>query len=287
MAWADILNDSPVWPWILLAVIQISLLYANSHTARYYVRMFGLWLCVFFSGVLALIPSIPVYFKQQGACVALACLRYTTFWLDVDVEVRDQIRVENLSEAGLTQPCVIVANHQSSLDLFVMSKVWPQKCTVMLKSSLKWIPIWNLSAVLANSIFVDRARHEKAQEALKKAADAIVNKNMKIWVFPEGTRNADHKLLPFKKGAFNIAVFAQIPIIPVVISDYKPFYSKGEKYFHSNGEIVVQVLDPVSTKGLNQEDVPELADRIRDEMVKVYDDISEEARQKFEAHRAA
>lgn len=65
MAWADILNDSPVWPWILLAVIQISLLYANSHTARYYVRMFGLWLCVFFSGVLALIPSIPVYFKQQ------------------------------------------------------------------------------------------------------------------------------------------------------------------------------------------------------------------------------
>lgn len=98
---------------------------------------------------------------------------------------------------------------------------------------------------------MDRARHEKAQEALKKAADAIVNKNMKIWVFPEGTRNADHKLLPFKKGAFNIAVFAQIPIIPVVISDYKPFYSKGEKYFHSNGEIVVQVLDPVSTKGVS------------------------------------
>ena len=57
-------------------------------------------------------------------------------------------------------------------------------------------------------------------------------------------------MLPFKKGAFNIAVQAQIPIIPIVISDYRPFYSKSDRYFRSNGKVVVQVLDPISTDGV-------------------------------------
>lgn len=58
-------------------------------------------------------------------------------------------------------------------------------------------------------------------------------------------------MLPFKKGAFNIAVQAQIPMIPVVISDYRPFYSKNQKYFKNHGKVIVQILKPVETKGVS------------------------------------
>lgn len=56
---------------------------------------------------------------------------------------------------------------------------------------------------------------------------------MIIWIFPEGTRNADGKLRQFKKGAFNLAVQAQIPIVPLVISSYNGFYNKKQKLFTS------------------------------------------------------
>lgn len=103
-------------------------------------------------------------------------------------------------------------------------------------------------------------------------------KRLKIWMFPEGTRHHQHGLLPFKKGAFNIAVCGQFPIIPVVISDYTPFYSKPKRYFRSRGHVIVQVMDPVSTQGvkllsfisqdyqkfqLTYEDVIALCDRIQ------------------------
>jgi 1-acyl-sn-glycerol-3-phosphate acyltransferase len=62
----------------------------------------------------------------------------------------------------------------------------------------------------------------------------------------EGTRNHGTGLLPFKKGAFNIAVQAGFPIVPVVMSSYEGFYSMRKKYFNS-GKVIVQVLDPVIT----------------------------------------
>lgn len=66
-------------------------------------------------------------------------------------------------------------------------------------------------------------------------------------MFPEGTRNENHGMLPFKKGAFNIAVEAQIDILPIVISDYRSFYSQSKKYFRSKGNIIIQVMNPIST----------------------------------------
>ncbi|KAK5972975.1 hypothetical protein GCK32_021673, partial [Trichostrongylus colubriformis] len=72
-----------------------------------------------------------------------------------------------------------------------------------------------------------------------------------IWIFPEGTRNREYGMLPFKKGAFNIAVRGGFPIVPIVLSNYKPFYSKTDRYFMSDGEVIAQVLSSISTKGVS------------------------------------
>ena len=58
-------------------------------------------------------------------------------------------------------------------------------------------------------------------------------------------------MLPFKKGAFNIAIRAQIPVIPIVFSSYLQFYSKEKRYYHDNGEVIAEVLDPIPTKGVS------------------------------------
>lgn len=84
-----------------------------------------------------------------------------------------------------------------------------------------------------------------------------------------GTRHHNHGLLPFKKGAFNIAVGGHFPIIPVVISDYTPFYSKPMHYFRPQGHVVVQVMDSVPTDKLTNDDVLELCERIQTSMAEV------------------
>jgi lysophosphatidate acyltransferase len=115
-------------------------------------------------------------------------------------------------------------------------------------------------------------------------------------MFPEGTRHYEHGLLPFKKGAFNIAVCGHFPVVPVVISDYTPFYSKPGRYFHSKGHIIVQILKPISTDEVNllefimkkfsnhnfqlsYDDVVTLCERVQKEMAEIYENISKDAEQ--------
>ncbi|KAK6039873.1 hypothetical protein COOONC_22623 [Cooperia oncophora] len=57
-------------------------------------------------------------------------------------------------------------------------------------------------------------------------------------------------MLPFKKGAFNIAVQGGFPIVPIVLSSYRPFYSKTDHYFKTDGEVIAKVLSPISTDGV-------------------------------------
>lgn len=81
-------------------------------------------------------------------------------------------------------------------------------------------------------------------------------------------------MLPFKRGAFHLAVQAQVPIIPIVMSSYQDFYSKKERRFTSPGRCQVRVLPPVSTEGLTPDDVPALADSVRHSMLTIFREIS-------------
>uniref|UniRef100_A0A915E205 Phospholipid/glycerol acyltransferase domain-containing protein n=1 Tax=Ditylenchus dipsaci TaxID=166011 RepID=A0A915E205_9BILA len=213
-------------PMIVMVVggVAVWVIYTKSQTTRYYIRVSALYASVFLAGFFSMFGAVPTYFYNGGAMVAMSCLKFfCSFWLDVDVE--------------------------SSIDVFVMSQFWPNKCVAMLKNSLKFVPFFNISAILCNSIFVNRFSKESAHKTVLDAVDLMLKKKLKLYVFPEGTRHHGHGMLEFKKGAFNIAVQAQIDIVPVAISDLRPFYSKTGKYFHNNGKIIVQVLDPVPTKG--------------------------------------
>lgn len=94
-------------------------------------------------------------------------------------------------------------------------------------------------------------------------------------MFPEGTRSYSSTpvLLPFKKGAFHLAVDAQVPIVPVVAANYADILSVRERRFRS-GTVRVKILPPVKTEGLKPEDVEALVERVRVDMGRVLGEIS-------------
>lgn len=87
--------------------------------------------------------------------------------------------------------------------------------------------------ILSKSIFLDRTNREGAIKQARQAAEDIHRKKTSVFIFPEGTRSGVEKvdLLPFKKGAFYMATQAKVPIIPIVVANYKQIYNPKEKHF--------------------------------------------------------
>lgn len=100
-----------------------------------------------------------------------------------------------------------------------------------------------------------------------------------VYIFPEGTRSNFTKpdLLPFKKGAFHLAIQAQVPIVPIVVANYSNLVSIPRKIFRP-GTIPLIVLKPISTKGKTFEDVDTLRTEVRELMLEALVKITEKAR---------
>lgn len=103
-----------------------------------------------------------------------------------------------------------------------MCELWPtwHKCVSIAKKGLIWLFPFGPAAYLAGTIFIDRNQTSSAKSTMVKVGQNMKTEQNKVFMFPEGTRNKGDQLLPFKKGAFHIALLNKVPIIPIVIGPY-------------------------------------------------------------------
>ncbi|KAL8946150.1 MAG: hypothetical protein Q9222_007415, partial [Ikaeria aurantiellina] len=120
------------------------------------------------------------------------------------------------------RPCVIVGNHQSELDVLLLARIWPPWCSVTAKKSLARMPFLGWFMALSGTVFIDRANNASAREAFAGAAKHMLEYRQSVFIFPEGTRSYAREpvLGGFKKGAFHLAVQAQVDVVPVVSACY-------------------------------------------------------------------
>lgn len=203
-------------------------------------------------------PFNPDNSRLCGRVYSLPALRF--LGLDADLQV-DEFR-------KLNSPCVVVVNHLSNFDLFIMGSVVPRRTVTIGKKSLRWVPIFGQIYWLAGNVLINRSNAAQAKQAMLETTEALQKRDTSIWVFVEGTRNLGKGLLPFKKGAFQMAIAAQVPIVPLCCSNYKR--SMRLNRWHS-GKLVIRALPPISTTGMTLDDMPELMERCRAQMVTCID----------------
>lgn len=119
-------------------------------------------------------------------------------------EVRGRPRLE------VDQPCVIISNHQSILDMMGLMEVLPRRCVQVAKRELLFLGPVGLVMYLGGVFFINRQRSSTAVSVMADLSERMVRENLKVWIYPEGTRNTNGDLLPFKKGAFYLAIQAQV-----------------------------------------------------------------------------
>lgn len=176
------------------------------------------------------------------------------------------VRVEVVSGAEhlvAHRPCVFVFNHQSKLDAPVIIHLLKQDFTGIAKKEVKSVPVIGQIFDLAGMVFIDRSDTERAKEQLAPAVRKLRDEGISLVVAPEGTRSATPRLGPFKKGAFHIAMQAQVPIVPIVLRNTGELMWRGAQLIKP-GTVEVTVLPPVDTSSWRPETVGEHAEEVRE-----------------------
>jgi 1-acyl-sn-glycerol-3-phosphate acyltransferase len=169
------------------------------------------------------------------------------------------------------RPFVVVSNHESFADILLISHL-PWEMKWLSKAELFRIPIMGWMMWLAGDIPVRRGFGPSALEAMERCRQALDN-HVSVMIFPEGTRSKTSELLPFKDGAFRLAVEAGVPILPLAVSGTGTALRKHDWRF-GRSDAEVRVLDPVETAGLTLSDIPELKARVRRTIVEARDGLA-------------
>lgn len=177
------------------------------------------------------------------------------------------LRLRLIAEMGEhfdhARPCVIIANHQSNYDLFILGNIVPPRTVCIGKKSLKWVPFFGQLFWLAGNVLIDRGNPVKARQSIQQTTATLQHKDTSIWVFPEGTRNLGNGLLPFKRGAFQMAIEAGVPILPVCVSTYVRDMRLNA---WNSGHVMIRALEPVSTAGKTADDIAGLIEQCHNAM---------------------
>lgn len=155
---------------------------------------------------------------------------------------------------------VVVSNHESTADPFLLSWL-PWDMRWVGKEELFKVPVIGWAMTFGGDIPVRRGEGDSVRQMMvecKKALDAGIS----VMLFPEGTRSKDGSLLPFKDGAFDLAIAAGVPVLPIAVSGTRDCRPKGSKWF-GRAKAIAKVLEPIPTAGMTKEDVARLREEAR------------------------
>ena len=159
------------------------------------------------------------------------------------------------------KPYVAVSNHESYADIFLISH-FPWEMKWLSKDAIFKIPFMGWMMRMAGDIPIKRGNRDSIVLALDECRKRLANK-VSVMIFPEGTRSPTGDLLPFKDGAFKLAVETGAPILPIAVAGTRNCMAKHSFKFR-RARAKARVLDPIPTEGLSSSDVPALRERTRE-----------------------
>ena len=185
-----------------------------------------------------------------------------------------KIRTEGRERAIKGNTYVIISNHQSILDILLMNS---------LRYKYKWIskienfnvPVIGWYLKMARYITVDRGNDDSKTEMLDRSYRCL-QKKISIMIFPEGTRSPDNEIGFFKRGAFQLALQANVSILPVLIDGTGGILPKHGMIFGSGHHITIKVLDPIDPKDFGTDNPENLALKLSSLMTSALKELRDE-----------
>lgn len=173
-----------------------------------------------------------------------------------------KLKTTGLNNIKPNKTYIILANHTSNLDIPILMTGLPIIYYFIAKKEMKKIPFlgWIMTAV--GMIFIDRSNKNTAIVSMRKAGSKI-KKGKSVMIFPEGTFDEVEGLLPFKKGAFHLAIHAGVDILPVAILGAPKVWPVNDNFKLKPGRVELRIGEPINTEGLALEAVSSLLEKTK------------------------
>jgi len=193
--------------------------------------------------------------------------RFTCFWASLYTWLNPawRVRVEGREKIRRDTAYVIVANHQSLLDILVLFRLFVHFKWVSKIENFR-VPFigWNMS--LNRYIKLRRGSRESVTQMMHECRETLA-RGSSVMMFPEGTRSPDGRLQRFKPGAFSLAQHGHVPILPIVVEGTADALPKRGFILQGRHEIRVRVLDEIPYPVFAERPVDVVAETVRDRFV--------------------
>jgi 1-acyl-sn-glycerol-3-phosphate acyltransferase len=210
--------------------------------------VFSLLYCVYFFITAALLflvlcaiyPIVVLFDRRKKVLHYLTLLwgfhfvKLNPFW---------NCRFEGIDNLASGQNYVIVANHQSLADVFVLSGL-KHHFRWVAKDSLMRVPFFGWIMRLNGDVAIKRGDIKSIKEMMSECKTWLSN-NVSLLMFPEGTRSEDGNIREFRDGPFRLAVDCNVPVVPVIITGTRDVMSKSSRVFNFGAAMTVRILPPV------------------------------------------
>ena len=178
-----------------------------------------------------------------------------------------RIKVTGLELLDPKQTYLFASNHRSYLDTATLFVFTGRRIGLLAKKELLKVPILGVAMGFVNVMAIDRTNRERAMVTIE-AATTRIQAGVSFGVFVEGTRAMPGELLPFKKGAFYMAMQAGVPVVPIAMKHSDILMGKGTGEARS-GTLDMVIMTPVPTSGLStDQDVQDLIYKVRQEIAR-------------------
>ena len=186
--------------------------------------------------------------------------------------------IEGLDKIDPSKRYIVASNHLSLFDIPMLIYVVPLHGRFLSKKEIFNIPLVGRAMRTIGVIEIDRAAGGSSRQAIMDGVQIAADRGYSLIVFPEGTRSTGGTLIPFKKGAFRIAIDTGLPILPVVIEGTDRISRPGSKIFHP-GRARVVICDPIETAHMtNRDNLKDLARTVEASMNTKYEELSSRRR---------
>jgi len=212
-----------------------------------------------------LLVFLASLFNHRAVC---NCMRWEAVGLLALLGIRVRI-MENMfpGTPGKKTNFLFISNHQSMLDILVILSLVPVPLSFIAKKELFWAPFLNVHLWLAGCLSIDRNSLKRSYRDIKRAVDVLKRKRSLI-MFPEGTRQTEDRIGPFKAGFLKLAQEAGVSVVPIVMRGTGKVMKKKSMKMDTRAAIEVSIAAPIPSSSLKG---AQSAEEIRKLFIRTYE----------------
>ncbi len=173
-----------------------------------------------------------------------------------------EVQVQGLENIIKGKSQILVANHQSWFDSFILASVLPIPITFVSKKEMFRVPVYSYIMRRLRFVSVDRVNPHSDLKSIDAIA-ALLQSQLSLVIFPEGVMSRTGKLGSFKRGAVYFAAKTNVPVTPIALTGTRKIKSQGSPWIHYGVQTKVIISEPVEAGDLKREEQRTVMKNIR------------------------